>query len=47
MAHSKQYIERCLLELTLIAETRELEDIEKDEERALINELKEIVDREK
>lgn len=47
MAHSKQYIERRLLELTLIAETRELEDIEKDEERALINELKEIVDREK
>ena len=47
MAHSKKYIERRLLELTLIAETRELEEIEKDEERALIAELKKIVDQEK
>ena len=35
----KQYIEQRLMELALIAETRELDDVERREERRLINEL--------
>lgn len=35
----RQYVEQRLMELALIAENRELEIIEKEEERRLINEL--------
>ena len=46
MNERKTYIERRLLELDLTAETRPLEDIEKEEELMLVSELKKIVEKE-
>lgn len=39
MSNREQYIHRRLMELALIAETKELDALEKEEERNLIKEL--------
>jgi len=39
MTSREEYIHRRLMELALIAETRELDDVEKNEERELLKEL--------
>ena len=39
MSNRKQYIHRRLMELACIAETRPLDDLEKDEEKRLTKEL--------
>ncbi len=39
MSNREQYINRRLMELALIAETRELDVLEKEEKRNLIKEL--------
>lgn len=39
MTQREDYIHRRLMELSLIAETRELDALEKEEERNLIKEL--------
>lgn len=45
MAHSKSYIHTRLMELALTAETRPLDEVEKEEEKALAKELNTIYDR--
>ena len=39
MTRREEWIHKRLMELALIAETRELDDVEKREEQELINEL--------
>ena len=39
MTQREEWIHKRLMELALIAETRELDDVEKREEQELINEL--------
>jgi hypothetical protein len=39
MSNREQYIRRRLMELAYIAETRPLDDVEKDEEKRLTKEL--------
>ena len=47
MAHSKSYIHTRLMELALIAETRPLDELEKEEEKALTKELDTIYGRDR
>jgi len=44
MTIREEYIHRRLLELALIAETRELDIVEQNEERRLMEELKKILE---
>ena len=39
MSQREEYVHKRLMELALIAETRELDTLEKQEEKSLINEL--------
>jgi len=43
MSTREKYIHSRLMELACIAETRDLDIVEKEEEKRLINELKEIL----
>ena len=44
MTVREEYIHRRLMELACIADTRDLDSVEKDEERRLLEELKKIIE---